>query len=99
VSIKLLSSVPQAFEKVRSVANRLIRLPEVLRKTGLKQSTCYAEIKNGTFPKPVPLGVYAVAWIEDEVDAWVEKRIEARDSEEVKPLRRKYEKKKPAAAA
>jgi hypothetical protein len=54
-------------------------------------------MSRGEFPKAVPIGKYAVAWIEDEVDAWIEERIKARDSEVVKPMRRKYEKKKPAA--
>jgi prophage regulatory protein len=69
----------------------------VLDKTGQAQSTWYQGVKDGTCPKPVPLGKYAVGWIEDEIDEWIEKRVEARDSQDVKPLRRKYEKKKKAA--
>ena len=75
---------------------RIIRLPEVLEKTGHAQSTWYEGVKNGTHPKPVPIGRYTVGWVESEIDEWIEKRIEARD-QEVKPLRRKYEKKKQAA--
>ena len=89
-------TVPHTSERVRSVAKRLLRLPEVLRRTGQAQSTWYEGVKNGTCPKPVPIGVFAVAWVESEVDEWIEERIKARDSQDVKPLRRKYEKKKQA---
>jgi prophage regulatory protein len=51
-------------------------------------------MSRGQFPKAVPIGRYAVGWVEDEVDAWVEKRIEARESQGVKPLRRKFVKKR-----
>jgi prophage regulatory protein len=76
------------------VRKRIIRLPEVLAKTGHAQSTWYEGVKNGTHPKPVPIGKYAVGWVEDEVDAWIEARIEARDSQDVKPLRREFKKKR-----
>jgi prophage regulatory protein len=54
-------------------------------------------MSRGEFPKSVPIGRYAVGWIEDEVNAWIEARIEARESQGVKPLRRKFEKKADAA--
>ena len=31
------------------------------------------------FPKPVKIGTRSVAWVEEEVDAWVEARVAARD--------------------
>jgi prophage regulatory protein len=43
---------------------RLSRLPEVQHRVGL-----------GKFPKPVQLGGYAVAWAEDEVEAWISDRL------------------------
>ena len=79
------------------MTERLIRRPEVEKKTGLTCSRIYEGVKNETFPKPVPIGKYAVAWIEFEVDAWVNERIEARKSQGGKPLRRNFEKKKAAA--
>jgi prophage regulatory protein len=44
---------------------------------GLKRSAIYDKIKNGEFPKPISLGPRAVAWIADEIDQWVDARIEA----------------------
>lgn len=58
---------------------RLIRLKEVKHATGLGRSTIYKYIEEGNFPKSVPLGERAVAWVESEVVGWVMARIEARD--------------------
>lgn len=58
---------------------RLIRLKEVIDNTGLGRSTIYKYITEGFFPKPVPLGGRAVAWLESEVHDWILARVEARD--------------------
>lgn len=55
---------------------RLLRLPEVLTRTGLSRSTIYVRLDQGRFPKPVSLGARAVGWIESEVDEWIRERIE-----------------------
>lgn len=60
------------------MARRLIRLPAVIERTGLSKSTIYARGTVGEFPKPVPLGNSLSAWVEDEVDAWIEARISER---------------------
>lgn len=56
---------------------RLLRRPQVEERTGLKRSSIYARMAKGTFPKPVSLG-RAVAWVEAEIDSWIEERIQAR---------------------
>ncbi|MEX3688895.1 helix-turn-helix transcriptional regulator [Paraburkholderia sp. BR14263] len=56
---------------------RLIRLPEVKKRTGKGTTTVYRDMANGTFPKPVPIGGGRVAWIESQIDAWIDARIEA----------------------
>lgn len=61
------------------MARRLIRLPAVIDRTGLSKSTIYARAAAGTFPKPVPLGNSLSGWVEDEVQAWIDDRINARD--------------------
>ncbi len=55
----------------------LIRLPEVLRRVGLKKSSVYDYIQRGWFPRPVPLGVRSVAWNSADIDAWITNRIAA----------------------
>lgn len=59
---------------------RLIRLSEVTNATGLRRSTIYKYIVENTFPKAVPLGGGRVAWVEQEVQDWISKKIEARDA-------------------
>ena len=51
--------------------DRLLRLREVLRLTGLSRSTLYRKLKANEFPKPVKLGKRAVAWRESEVIDWI----------------------------
>lgn len=53
----------------------LMRLPDVMAKTGLRRSTLYAMIRKGTFPAPVSLGDRAVAWPRSLVQAFVDARI------------------------
>jgi len=56
---------------------RLIRLPEVKSRTGLSTSDLYRRMEAGTFPRQIKLGAKAVAWIETEVQEWIEKTIQA----------------------
>lgn len=54
----------------------LIRLPQVIRMTGLGRSTIYREVAAGRFPEYVKIGARASAWIESEVQGWIERRVE-----------------------
>lgn len=56
---------------------RLIRRPAVEALTGLSRSGIYDRIREGKFPAPVSLGGSAVAWVESQVIAWIQARIEA----------------------
>jgi prophage regulatory protein len=53
----------------------ILRRKQVELRTGLARSTIYQYIKDGVFPKPVPLGPRAVGWVESEVSAWITERI------------------------
>lgn len=53
----------------------IIRRKQVQARTGLARSTIYLHIKNGTFPRPVPLGPRAVGWLESEVSEWIAERV------------------------
>ncbi len=54
---------------------KLIRLPTVMGSTGYGKSMIYKLIKEGQFPKPIQLGARAVAWVDEEVEAWIRERI------------------------
>jgi len=58
---------------------RFLRLPEVIQISGYRRTSIYEMIKAGNFPAPVHLGPRAVAWLESEVEAWMQERIDARD--------------------
>ena len=68
---------------------KFIRLPEVLSRTGYGRTTIYRKMEDGSFPRSVKLdgppkdpNVFdsrAVAWIEYEIDQWIESMIEERD--------------------
>lgn len=61
---------------------RLVRLPEVLRRTGISKSEAYRRISLGTFPRPLKLGIHASAFVEAEIAGWIAARIKERDSGE-----------------
>ena len=61
------------------MSNRLIRIKDVMDRTGLARSTVYKYISLGQFPQPIKLGTRAVAWVEHEVEAWICESIERRD--------------------
>jgi prophage regulatory protein len=61
------------------VMKRIIRLPIVQEKTGLKHAEIYDRIKGGSFPRQVPLGLKAVGWLEHEIDAWIDERAAQRE--------------------
>ncbi|WP_038195418.1 helix-turn-helix transcriptional regulator [Xenorhabdus bovienii] len=52
-----------------------IKLPEVCRRTGLGKSTIYKYISEGKFPKQIKVGSHASAFVESEVDTWINRRI------------------------
>ena len=58
---------------------RLGRMPEVRASVGLSRSEIYRLIVLKRFPAPIPLGERAVAWDLDEIQAWIQSRIAARD--------------------
>jgi prophage regulatory protein len=57
---------------------RLIRIDEVKRLTGISTATLYRKISAREFPRPVRLGVVARAWPLSEVQSWIAGRIELR---------------------
>lgn len=51
---------------------RLIRLPEVISRVGIKRSMIYRLMGEGRFPKSRSLGPKCAVWVESEIDQWVE---------------------------
>jgi prophage regulatory protein len=58
--------------------SRFLRRRSVEDRTGLSRSTIYLYVQDGTFPRPVRIGGRAVAWLESDIDAWIEARLAER---------------------
>lgn len=57
--------------------DRLLRLPEVQRLTGLGRSVIYQQMRDGLFPRSIKVGPRAASWSEASVQAWIQQRLAA----------------------
>jgi prophage regulatory protein len=51
--------------------DRIIRIAEVLKRTGQTRSTLYRKVTAGTFPCNVRISMRCVGWREADVQAWL----------------------------
>jgi prophage regulatory protein len=61
-------------------SRRVLRLPQVIAKTGLGRDSIYRGAREHWFPKPIKLSERASGWFEDEVDAFLDSRAIQRDA-------------------
>ena len=59
------------------MSTRLLHLREVLRLTSLSRTSIYRMMARLQFPASVAMGG-RVAWVESEVESWLQARIAAR---------------------
>ena len=59
--------------------HHLLRLKQVEEKTGLKRSQIYLYMKNGEFPRSIKIGPASVAWLESEIDKWIDLKLAMRE--------------------
>jgi prophage regulatory protein len=62
--------------KLDHVPLRLLRCREVEERTGLSRSTIWRLEHRSAFPKRIRVSVNVVAWLEDEVAAWIQSRVD-----------------------
>lgn len=55
---------------------RILRLADVIARTGLSRSTIYLNVSKGSFPSHISLGARCVGWLESEIDAWIQARVQ-----------------------
>ncbi|HEM7526652.1 TPA: AlpA family transcriptional regulator [Providencia rettgeri] len=53
----------------------LIRLPEVLKRTGFSRPWVYKLLKQRLFPQPIKIGGRSIAFVESEINEWIEQQI------------------------
>jgi prophage regulatory protein len=54
---------------------RILGIADVQRETSFSRTTIWRRIRDGNFPKPIPLGGRRVGWPEREIEAWKAKLI------------------------
>lgn len=70
--------ISQRFPEARGGEDRLLRLPEVLRLTGMCRSALYSQMAQGTFPSSVKIGERASSWSARAVHTWITERVDGR---------------------
>ena len=58
---------------------RAIKLPKVKEITSLSNATIYRLIKQGAFPKQIKLSKRTVVWNMDEIDNWLQEKMDIRE--------------------
>ena len=62
--------------------DRILRIPEVVKITGLSRTTIWRRVKSDDFPAPVRLGSLAtrsVGWRESQINDWLDSRPELQE--------------------
>jgi prophage regulatory protein len=58
-------------QSTTSSNHRLLRLPSVLDRVPFSKTEIYRRVRTGEFPKPISIGVRAVAWLEADIEAYI----------------------------
>ena len=61
--------------KLDRVPLKLLRFTAVRERTGLSRSTIWRLERRGAFPKHVRISANVVAWLEDEIVAWIRAKM------------------------
>ena len=56
---------------VMNLQKGVVRMPGLQKMCPRSRSSIYAMIKAGTFPRPIKLGVRAVAWRVADIEEWL----------------------------
>jgi prophage regulatory protein len=65
--------------------HKILRLPEVMKNTGLARSTIYKMMSAKNFPIQISLGSKSVGWLECDIENWILNRIAESQSEISRP--------------
>ena len=58
-----------------NIVQRLLRIRDVMTRTGISRPQIYRMMTDGRFPRSVKLSERSVAWRESEVCEWINGRI------------------------
>ena len=57
--------------------NRILRLQEVMDRTGMSRATLYNAMRKNEFPHSVQITTRCVGWLEADIEAWIKARKNA----------------------
>lgn len=57
------------------MSEQILKLPDVIKATGLARSTIYKLISENRFPKQIKLTSFSSGWLQSEINQWIEERI------------------------
>lgn len=60
-----------AIDYVAEPSERLLRLPEVMKRVVLRRTAIYQRMREGRFPQSRSLGSRCTVWVESEVNDWI----------------------------
>ena len=55
-----------------TIEKRFSKIPAVCKRMARSRSALYKAISEGKFPKPYKIGDRAVAFLDSEIDAWID---------------------------
>jgi len=55
--------------------SKILRLPAVIKKTGISRTTIYRLLEKEEFPKPFPITGRAVGWSDEAINKWIDEKI------------------------
>jgi prophage regulatory protein len=64
-------------------SGRILRLPQVMERVGLRRSSIYAGMRSNEFPRSVRIGRRAIGWHEAEINDFVENRARTGESQHI----------------
>ncbi len=59
---------------------KFLKIQTVISMTSLSRSSIYAAIRAGAFPAQIQLGERSVAWLESDIQNWMESCINNRNN-------------------
>jgi prophage regulatory protein len=59
---------------------KLIKIKDILARIPVSRTSLYGRIKAGKFPAPTHLGGFGSFWDADEIDAWIQAHLDARET-------------------
>jgi len=66
-----LSEATSIYQGVAMQSIKILRLKDVIAKTGLSRSTIYVLLSAGKFPKKIQLSPRCIGFLEADVDTWL----------------------------